>query len=175
MTTRDDLMSELRKIEARLMASNETKADAWDIGLAIEQLTASASALEAKDAEIAHQAGWIQRLQMALLFWMPGVDLRLDDATRELAADDAMLLAGYSGPLDIERWGDGILERAIAAESRITDLERQLAEETERCALLEKLHAFVVEHYANQDMNHMDFRVDAYVIAAALEQSKEGK
>lgn len=42
-----------------------------------------------------------------------------------------------------------------------------------RDEVLEKLHAFVVEHYANQDMNHMDFRVDAYVIAAALEQSKE--
>src|SRR3569833_945616 len=37
----------------------------------------------------------------------------------------------------------------------------------------EKLHTFVVEHYANQDLNHMDFRVEAYVIAAALEQSKE--
>jgi hypothetical protein len=134
MTTRDDLVSELRKIEARLMASNETKADAWDIGLAIEQLTASASALEAKDAEIA-------RLKLKVLG---------------------------------STFDENIFEaRAIAAESRVTSLERQLAEETERCAALAKLHAFVVEHYANQDMNHMDFRVDAYVIAAALELTKE--
>jgi hypothetical protein len=84
-----------------------------------------AAALEAKDAEIA-------RLQCALSFWMPGVDLRLDDATRELAASDAELLSGYSGPIDPACWGDGILERAITAESRISDLERQLAEETER-------------------------------------------
>jgi hypothetical protein len=95
MTTRDDLVSELRKIEVRLMTSNETKADAWDIGLAIEHLNANASAIEAKDAEIAE--------------W------------RQAASVEAALRREF-------------LARAEAAESRISDLERQLAEEREQCA-----------------------------------------
>jgi hypothetical protein len=62
--------------------------------------------------------------------------------------------------------------RALPVPATVESAHPQ-AVDSERNSVLEKLHAFVVEHYANQDMNHMDFRVDAYVIASALEQSKE--
>lgn len=67
-------------------------------------------------AEIERLRREVENLQRALLFWMPGVDLRLDEATRELAAKDAALLAGYTGPTDGPCWGDGMLDRAISAE-----------------------------------------------------------
>jgi septal ring factor EnvC (AmiA/AmiB activator) len=140
MTTRDDLMSELRKIEARLMASNETKADAWDIGLAIEQLTASATALEAKDAEIARLTAANSELDEKWRYWQ---------------------------------------SRADTNESRISDLERQLAKETERCA---KFRALLVRVNALAQTPAWKRMPDGGLfsstplagdIAAALAQSKE--
>lgn len=105
------------------------------------------AAIEAKDAEI-------ERLQCVLSFWMPGVDLRLDDATRELAAHDAEMLAGYAGQIDRKCWGDEILERALTAESRISDLERQLAEETERCARVAEanMHSSVMPGHVGKNI-----------------------
>jgi len=88
----------------------------------------AATAIEEARAEIERQADWIRCLQAALMFWMPGVDMRLDDATRELAADDAKLLSGYSGPLDCSCWGDEILARAIAAESEHSTLRARVRE-----------------------------------------------
>ncbi len=88
----------------------------------------AATALTEARAEIERQADWIRRLQTALMFWMPGVDIRLDDATRELAADDAKLLAGHSGPLDCSCWGDEILARALAAESELSTLRARVRE-----------------------------------------------
>ena len=88
----------------------------------------AATALTEARAEIERQADWIRRLQTALMFWMPGVDIRLDDATRELAADDAKLLAGHSGPLDCSCWGDEILARALAAESELSTLRARIRE-----------------------------------------------
>jgi hypothetical protein len=70
----------------------------------------------------------IERLQRALFFWMPCVDERLDPATRELAADDAGLLAGYSDTSDKPCWGDGMIDRAIAAESELSTLRARVRE-----------------------------------------------
>lgn len=71
------------------------------------------------------------RLQAALLFWMPGVDMRLDEPTRELAAKDAGLLAGNSDPLNGPCWGDAILERALAAEARADAMQERCAKVAE--------------------------------------------
>ena len=81
-----------------------------------QQIIDGSAMLAAKDAEIERLRREVENLQRALLFWMPGVDLRLDEATRELAAKDAALLAGYTGPTDGPCWGDGMLDRAISAE-----------------------------------------------------------
>jgi hypothetical protein len=96
------------------MASNETKADAWDIGLAIEQLTASATALEAKDAEIA-------RLRTILC----------ECAT---AIGNGAVMSPTCSLEFMQHLPAEIAANAEKRKSRITSLERQLAEETERCA-----------------------------------------
>lgn len=116
----DDLVTRLR--DARV-------GNTVDVARQLDDLCQeAATALTEARAEIERQADWIRRLQTALMFWMPGVDIRLDDATRELAADDAKLLAGHSGPLDCSCWGDEILARALAAESELSTLRARVRE-----------------------------------------------
>lgn len=61
------------------------------------------------------------RLQRALMFWMPGVDLRLDEVTREQCANDAGLLAGYSGPLAGRRWGNEIIDTVAGLQAMLEE------------------------------------------------------
>src|SRR5687768_2730950 len=68
---------------------------------------------------------------------MPGVDVRLDEPTRELASKDALLLAGYDGPIDGACWGDGVLARAETAEQRVKVLEARQADDLAEFGLME--------------------------------------
>lgn len=70
-------------------------------------------------AEIERLRREVENLQRALLFWMPGADLRLDGATFERVEEDAGLLAGYTGGFDGTCWGDEMLDRALTAESAV--------------------------------------------------------
>ena len=70
-----------------------------------------------------------ERLQRALMFWMPGVDLRLDEATREQCANDAGLLAGYSGPLAGRRWGNEIIDTVANLQAENGRLTREIQSE----------------------------------------------
>src|SRR5687768_7424471 len=86
----------------------------------------AATALEAKDKELAafreendHLTQFVHELQCALMFWMPVLDVRLDEPARELASKDALLLAGYDGPIDGACWGDEVLARAETSERRV--------------------------------------------------------
>lgn len=83
------------------------------------------------EQQVKDGAELIERIQRALMFWMPSIDMRLDPATRDLAAQDAHLLAGYTGTTDEPCWGDGILERTLAAES---SLNAAVEAEREACA-----------------------------------------
>lgn len=141
MTKRDDLVSSLRD-EAMRLSGQSIDRGCVDSGIGSNLADAAADALTEARAEIERQADWIRCLQAALMFWMPGVDMRLDDATRELAADDAKLLSGYSGPLDCSCWGDEILARAISAESELSTLRARVRE--------------VVGPFARLDTSHTD-------------------
>jgi hypothetical protein len=110
-------LEEERKLCA-IMGDTTAHSFLGEISNLIEQ---QAKALSEAEAERDRQTGFVQRLQTALAFWMPGVDLRLDEATRELAADDACLLAGGIGARDIPCWGEGMLERALAAEASLAE------------------------------------------------------
>lgn len=58
----------------------------------------------------------VQRLQCALMFWMPSVTEAIEKETDNRCGDDAQLLAGYDGEFPSECWGDKTLERAETAE-----------------------------------------------------------
>jgi hypothetical protein len=122
------VVAELRAFAPDGDTMPRTRATMLSAANLIEQ---QAKALSEAEVERDRQNGFVQRLQTALAFWMPGVDLRLDEATRELAADDACLLAGGIGARDIPCWGEGMLERALAAESRAEKAESALAEAVE--------------------------------------------
>lgn len=61
--------------------------------------------------EISHR----QKLQAALMFWMPSVTEEIERSTNGRCGDDACLLAGYDGPIDASCWGDEIHSRAQRA------------------------------------------------------------
>jgi hypothetical protein len=117
-------------------------------------------ALSEAEAERDYQTGFVQKLQTALAFWMPGVDLRLDEATRELAADDAYLLAGSIGERDLPCWGEGILDRALAAESR-------LAEATTALKYLDRTFSNTIINPAASDSNYVHVQVYVGAFRAA--------
>src|SRR5688500_3991047 len=115
-----------------------------DMPITRQAMLEAATALEAKDKELAalreendHLTQFVHELQCALMFWMPGVDVRLDEPTRELASKDALLLAGYDGPIDGACWGDGVLARAETAEQRVKVLEARQADDLAEFGLME--------------------------------------
>lgn len=112
----DDLVSRLREPLSQLPGDDDALMER-----VVSDRDEAATALTEARAEI-------ERLQRALFFWMPGVDERLDPATRELAADDAGLLAGYSDTSDKPCWGDGMIDRALAAETELSTLRVRVRE-----------------------------------------------
>lgn len=88
-------------------------------------------------AEIERLRREVEGLQRALILWMPSVDLRLDEPTRELSAQDAGLLVGYSGPTDGPCWGDAMLDRALTAESAVAAAWEEAAKIVEREGLID--------------------------------------
>lgn len=70
----------------------------------------------------------LSRTQAALLFWMPGVDSRLGEVTRERAAQDATLLAGYTGPVDGPCWGNETLDSLSRIKSETVEACAKVAE-----------------------------------------------
>lgn len=97
---------------------NNTISDAAD---EITRLRTALSETEqrAKDAEskLNEETSHRQKLQAALMFWMPSVTEEIERSTNGRCGDDAGLLAGYDGPIDESSWGDEILARAQRARS----------------------------------------------------------
>lgn len=67
--------------------------------------------------------GFVERLQAALFFWMPGVRPETDTGLARSAGDDAYLLSGYSGPELGPCWGDDILATVATLKARVAELE----------------------------------------------------
>ena len=55
------------------------------------------SGIESRDDEVRDLEAEVQRLQRALMFWLPLVPSS-DSPAAERCGDDAMLLGGYDGP-----------------------------------------------------------------------------
>lgn len=89
----------------------------------IPTLTAQAAALEAAERDRDEAQGFVERLQAALFFWMPGVRPETDTGLARSAGDDAYLLSGYSGPELGPCWGDDILATVATLKARVAELE----------------------------------------------------
>ena len=90
----------------------------------------AASALEAKDAEIARLRSDLRTVQNAAKSIANAHNTELEHL-RQNAAFDHKLRTEYES---LQARDSEMTDMLLAAESRITDLERQLAAETERCA-----------------------------------------
>lgn len=81
------------------------------------------AAREAAEKERDEAQGFVERLQAALFFWMPGVRPETDTGLARSAGDDAYLLSGYSGPELGPCWGDDILATVATLKARVAELE----------------------------------------------------
>ena len=92
----------------------------------LSALTAQAAALVAAERDRDEAQAFVERLQAALFFWMPGVRPETNTGLARSAGDDAYLLSGYSGPELGPCWGDDILATVATLKARVAELEAGL-------------------------------------------------
>jgi hypothetical protein len=84
-------------------------------------LRKAADLLESQAKALREAEARIQRLQCALMYWLPGVGEPIISETNDRVGEDALLLFGYTGPIPDDCWGDQIYDRALAAEARLKE------------------------------------------------------
>ena len=89
-------------------------------------IDAAATAIDSLLKERDAQAVLVQKLQRALMCWMPGVSEATETETNGRCGDDAQLLAGYEGEFPSECWGDKAVAKADSLQARVKELEDEI-------------------------------------------------
>lgn len=137
MNPADEMVAKLEAIlsdfdadVAEHLANESERSDLWsEVDMPVSLVREIAALIRSLAAEREQDAKQIHRLQAALAYWLPSVTDDIEIELNGKAGDDAYLLTGFTGDVQMPSWGDTAITRATTAEAERDALRKVLGEE----------------------------------------------